>query len=247
MKKYKLIEENNGKKTMDKLNFFVYVHELIAKYDDISKEKINALKTEIIVIESFQEASSDNSLNEYLRYKYLTIREAVFCLVGLNPNIVKVIKDDSLVYQALKETKEFEHLMRAEEDEFISNSKGTVSSKGFIKWMIENEYVYTAEESIENVDPKAKDKETGIPMHRYKIYTQTLPEYLKQLKQLNPISTNGLSTTDAGKIGEYTIINQVTLNRSPGTIRADLGKLYKSAWWKNQPEEIRSKWEIKHK
>jgi len=129
--KYKLIDKYSSKKTIDKLNLFVYVHESIAKYEDISKAEIDALKNEIIVIEEFQKASPGHSLNTYLRYEHLTVKEAVFCLLGLDPNIIKVIKEDSLVYAALKETKEFEHLNRANSDEFISNYENKVLTKGY--------------------------------------------------------------------------------------------------------------------
>jgi hypothetical protein len=134
---YKLVNEDTGNRTVDKLNLYA---DICKSTNDISKEKIDALMDEIVVIEHFQDISPDKSLNEYLKYDYLTVKEAVFCLLGLDPNIVDVIKGE-LIYQALSETKEFRYLMRAEGDGFMSESNGKVFTKGFITWALDKGFI----------------------------------------------------------------------------------------------------------
>jgi hypothetical protein len=58
---YKLVNEDTGNRTVDKLNLYA---DICKSTNDISKEKIDALMDEIVVIEHFQDISQDKSLNE---------------------------------------------------------------------------------------------------------------------------------------------------------------------------------------
>jgi len=169
---YKLVNEDTGNRTVDKLNLYANIYK---STNDISKEKIDALMDEIVVIEHFQDASPDRSLNEYLKYDYLTVKEAVFCLLGLNPNIVDVIKGE-LIYQALSETKEFRYLMRAEGDDFISESNGKVFTKGFITWALNKGFIEStvSKSNTGNISAYYNQERASIAEHNKKV---TLEEY----------------------------------------------------------------------
>jgi len=169
---YKLVNEDTGNRTVDKLNLYADIYK---STNDISKEKIDALMDEIVVIEHFQDASPDRSLNEYLKYDYLTVKEAVFCLLGLNPNIVDVIKGE-LIYQALSETKEFRYLMRAEGDDFISESNGKVFTKGFITWALNKGFIEStvSKSNTGNISAYYNQERASIAEHNKKV---TLEEY----------------------------------------------------------------------
>ena len=169
---YKLVNEDTGNRTVDKLNLYANIYK---STNDISKEKIDALMDEIVVIEHFQDASPDRSLNEYLKYDYLTVKEAVFCLLGLNPNIVDVIKGE-LIYQALSETKEFRYLMRAEGDDFISESNGKVFTKGVITWALNRGFREKTNNTSNtgNINTHHNQERASIAEHNKKV---TLEEY----------------------------------------------------------------------
>ena len=136
-----------------------------------------------------------------------------------------------------------------EESGFISDEDDKVYTKGLISWTIEKGFI---EEVIENEDNQIakteklvsgvyeRDPETQIPLHRLKIYKETLPGYLESLKQ--PIAVRALTMPNDAKDGEYTILIESRLGVGGSTTKREIPDLInKSSWWKSQPQSIRNK------
>ena len=273
MTQYKLVNANRGNEIIDLMHN--YTHSMLSDvfripnelnldgddYEALHDQLLDDHNNNLAHVECCNPNQSTNQLNSFLTDDVLSVDEALFCILGLNitskPYSFSILnlskhKSNKALDSVISNTSEYRKLTKAiiaEESTGLSLVKSQyIYTKQFILWAIDKGFIYQEPDTNDQRHTNKNDKETGIPMRRYVIYTETLPKYLKKLKQsLAPISTNGLSTTDAGKLGKYFESNKNTLDCSAGTVRKDLIKLYKSTWWTSQPEEIRSKWQIKHK
>ena len=270
--KYKFTDKSLklGKRLILGLSKFIDARNLECKHKHDNEHIMHLLiSLEAAFSEIFEYSGNDlnQTLDSLLNRDYLTFTEALFILHGFYPSSCIDLKknqesDDMDTYDHTfllnyfkDESETYTDLLSAiaagkESDKhgIQSDSKDGVYTEQFILWAIDKGFVYQEPDTNNQRHTNKNNEETGIPMLRYVIYTETLPKYLKKLKQsLEPITTNGLSTTDAGKLGEYFEVNKNRLGCAAGTVRKDLTKLYKSTWWTSQPEEIRSKWQIKHK
>jgi len=150
MNQYKLVNENRGEEVLATMKEAAWIYELQIGNSEITKSDVETFEYDMEIIRTQQLISSDNSLNDFLHDDYLNFREAVFCLVGINPNTVIALDRDTmspddragiLVYQTVKESREYRKLSRApqvgQKDGFISKAEDKVYTKGFIRWAIE--------------------------------------------------------------------------------------------------------------
>ena len=150
MNQYKLVNKDRGEEMLAIMKEAAWIYELQIGNSEIIKSDVETFEYDMEIIRTQQSISSDNSLNDFLHDDYLSFREAVFCLVGINPNTVIALDRDTmspddragiLVYQTLKESREYRKLSRApqvgQKDGFISKAEDKVYTKGFIRWAIE--------------------------------------------------------------------------------------------------------------
>ena len=150
MNQYKLVNKGRGEEVLAIMKEAAWIYELQIGNSEIIKSDVETFEYDMEIIRTQQSISSDNSLNDFLHDDYLSFREAVFCLVGINPNTVIALDRDTmspddragiLVYQTLKESREYRKLSRAPQDDqkdgFISKAEDKVYTKGFIRWAIE--------------------------------------------------------------------------------------------------------------
>jgi hypothetical protein len=150
MNQYKLVNKDRGEEVLAIMKEAAWIYELQIGNSEIIKSDVETFEYDMEIIRTQQLISSDNSLNDFLHDDYLSFREAVFCLVGINPNTVIALDRDTmspddragiLVYQTVKESREYRKLSRApqvgQKDGFISKTEDKVYTKGFIRWAIE--------------------------------------------------------------------------------------------------------------
>jgi len=268
MTKYKLVNEGRGVEICEMLdkvisnskfyNAFEKLPNFISKPISVlsknAKEHLLFKKWVTFTVKNIY-SNPSISLNHYLADEYLSIDEAIFCIMGLNPRVIEWINADPrksankeitslLLKQFIMQTSEGRGLYKApkinEPGGFISEDGSKVYTNGLIAWSIKKGFI---EEDINNKktdDKKQKDLETGIPLYRLEIYKSTLPKYLESLSE--PASIRKLTlNSDEQTDGEYALTITDDLGVGSPTIKSNLEALVKTTWWKNQPESIRLK------
>jgi hypothetical protein len=200
-------------------------------------------------------AANNESLNDYLLDDSLSKDEALFLLIGLNPQaLINIPQEGSIdhCYNEMKPTlfeqythnlKEYRILDKA--FQFESGLElfdySTVKTKSFIRWSIEKHFIEEVKSiNTDEFDIKSKDEDTGIPIKRLNVYKETLPIFLKKLK--NPLSVRALTIlADEYTDGKYTKEYKSRLGVGGSTIKKEITKIIKTYWWKNQPSEIQRK------
>jgi len=239
-----------------------FINKLLSKTNYYKQLKIYR-KSIKIIIEFNIDKDPNTVLNHFLSDDYLSFDEAMMLIIGLSPLTIDAFESDLkiankkiksvLLKRFLEMTTEGRGLTKAprigEESGFISDEDDKVYTKGLISWTIEKGFI---EEVIENEDNQIakteklvsgvyeRDPETQIPLHRLKIYKETLPGYLESLKQ--PIAVRALTMPNDAKDGEYTILIESRLGVGGSTTKREIPDLInKSSWWKSQPQSIRNK------
>jgi len=277
MTKYKLVNEDRGVEICEMLDKVIsnskfynafeklpnFISKPISMLSRNAKEHLLFKKWVTFTVKNIY-SNPSISLNHYLADEYLSIDEAIFCIMGLNPRVIEWIDANPrksankeitslLLKQFIMQTSEGRGLYKApkiiEPGGFISEDGSKVYTNGLAAWAIEKGFI---EEVIKNEDNQItkpeklvsgvyeRDPETEIPLHRLKIYKETLPSYLESLEQ--PIAERALGTPDDVKDGEYTKLIKSRLGVGGSTTKKEIPKLInKSSWWKSQPQSIRNK------
>lgn len=165
---------------------------------------------------------------EILNKASLTFNEALFVLLGFNcvlaPDKYEIISSAHPIDKAILDTKQGDMLIGLFDEE-----KFTLATCEFLKWAAAHNFL---------AEKQGKDDETGIPLHRYKIYKETLPTFFKTLS--NPISIREMTIkSDEITDGEYTKIYKDMLKVGGGTIRNEIPKMLKIDWWKRQTKKVK--------
>ncbi len=219
------------------------------------KDSLNKLEKTIDALKDCHTANNE-SLNDYLLDDSLNKDEMLLLLIGLNPQALAAIPQEGSMdfcYNEIKPTlfEQYSHNLREyrildkafqfdSELELIDYS--TVSTKSFIRWSIEKQFI----EEVKNIntnefDIKSKDKDSGIPLGRLNVYKGTLPEYLLKLKDPISIRKLTISTNEQTVYEYYTSIEKWVGGVSANQVRKDIGALVKSKWWRKQTKEVREK------
>jgi len=265
MKQYKLTNEKRASEVLDMLERLLstdiftrlnsapkFIRNLLLKTKNGKEYKFYYDAVHVIKKNQFDHPNL--ALNHYLSDEYLSLDEAIFCIVGLNPmaiemmgvnpRIVNRTANGLFLKRLLTQLSEGRRLYKAprigEPEGFISYSENRVYTAGLITWAIQKGYI----EEISNRElidyKKEKDKETGIPLYRLEIYKSTLPEYLESLPKTTSIRQLSINSNEQTE-GEYSLMIKDELGVGPATIKTNLEVLVKTTWWKNQPELIRLK------
>ena len=270
MTRYKLINEDCGQLLIDQLDEHLKDRQKIFnKYGDIELDRcpLYYFKGAIYVIKKYQQDNLDDELNSFITDDYLTSTEAALLLNGLNPAAGNDIDSDSegiprggddcsydILHDYLYEnTKEFRQLAKAVKARdgfaFDEGSDVLIYTEAFIPWAIEKGFIKEVckDEIANEAIPQRslsgvydRDPETNIPLHRLKIYKETLPDYLESLDK--PIARRALTMPNDVNEGEYTLLIKSRLGVGGSTTKNEIPYLIKkSSWWKSLPKSTRDK------
>ena len=242
--------------TSDKNEIHRYdIFEYRAKVYLSIKDSLHKLEKTINTLKDNHTANNE-SLNDYLLDDSLSKDEALFLLIGLNPSAIDNIPKEGSIDHCYNEMKPtlFEQYTRSlreyrildkgfqfeSELELIDYS--AVSTKSFIRWSIEKQFIEESKTINTNeFDIKTKDKDSDIPNGRLNVYKGTLPKYLLKLESPVSIRKLTISTNEQTVYEYYTSIEKWVGGVSANQVRQDIGKLVRSKWWKKQPKEIQEK------
>ena len=231
MKQYKLVNENRGDEIIAMLEK-ILVGDIFKKLDKAPKlltkiilktkngKEFKSYKESVALIKKLHHKQPNLALNHYLADNYLSLDEAVFCILGLNPRTVGAMNNNPRVINKkikgvilqhfIVETAEGRGLSKAprveEESGFISDEEDKVYTDELISWAIKKGFI---EELVES---KAKQKKSTKTTQRSETITQqelinklaqkVMENYPKITKEM---LANTISTMEEVKISEGTI------------------------------------------
>jgi hypothetical protein len=265
MKQYALVNINRGVEIIAMLEALLD-SDIFNKLDNAPKfitkiilktkngKEFKLYKESVALIKELHHKQPNLALNHYLADNYLSLDEAVFCILGLNPRIVSAMDSNPRVINKkikgvilkrfIIEIPECRSLSKAprigKEFGFISDVEDKVYTDGLITWAIKKKYIEETTDDKLIDSNKDKDPETGILLYRLEIYKATLPDHLNSLDtptSIRQLSLNSNEQTD----GEYSILIKDALGVGSASVKKNLETLVKTLWWKNQPESIRNK------
>lgn len=231
MKQYKLVNENRGVEIIDMLEALL-ASDIFNKLDNAPKfitkiilktkngKEFKLYKESVALIKELHHKQPNLALNHYLADNYLSLDEAVFCILGLNPRTVGAMSNNPrvinkkikgvILQRFIVETAEGRGLSKAprvEEDSgFISDEEDKVYTDELISWAIKKGFI---EELVES---KTKQKKSTKTTHRLETITQQelINKIAKKVMENYPKITkemlaNTISTMEEVKISEGTI------------------------------------------
>ena len=175
MKYYNLIREDRGEKMLARLEKSASNRQKdLEGISRLSKDKklADTFIKNVEIIKSFKHHTSVDILNQYLTDDYITLHEALFLLLGIDPMAIAIMYkniefetkkiQDELLLINIKGTLEYRKLKKIpkiNEDPqgFYSEENDRVYTKGFIDWAIEKQFikVVTVNEASDNKDDHA--------------------------------------------------------------------------------------------
>ena len=199
MKQYALVNENRGVEIIAMLEALLAT-DIFNKLDNAPKfitkiilktkngKEFKLYKESVALIKELHHKQPNLALNHYLADNYLSLDEAVFCILGLNPKTVGAMNNNPrvinkkikgvILQRFIVETAEGRGLSKAprveEESGFISDAEDKVYTDEFISWAIKKGFI---EEVVES---KSKQKTSTNPNHR--------PETIIQQKLINDLA-----------------------------------------------------------
>ena len=199
MKQYALVNENRGVEIIAMLEALL-ASDIFNKLDNAPKfitkiilktkngKEFKLYKESVALIKELHHKQPNLALNHYLADNYLSLDEAVFCILGLNPRTVGAMNNNPrvinkkikgvILQRFIVETAEGRGLSKAprveEESGFISDAEDKVYTDEFISWAIKKGFI---EEVVES---KSKQKTSTNPNHR--------PETIIQQKLINDLA-----------------------------------------------------------
>jgi hypothetical protein len=270
MKRYKLINEGRGAQLIKELEEHLEnKQKSFDKHGDVWLDRcpLYYFKGAIYIIKKYHKDNLDDEFNNFITDDYLTSTEATLLLNGLNPAAGSDIDSDTesiprggddcgydILHDYLYENnKEFRKLAKAVKAKdgfaFEEDSEIHIYTDALIPWATKQGFIEEVAEPSSANDSSVKklrsggydrDQETGIPIHRFEVYQETLPDYLDSLDE--PISKRGLTKPDDVKDGEYTLMIKDRLGVGGATTKTEIPSLIKnSSWWKSLPESTRNK------
>jgi hypothetical protein len=185
MKQYALVNENRGVEIIAMLEALL-ASDIFNKLDNAPKfitkiilktkngKEFKLYKESVALIKELHHKQPNLALNHYLADNYLSLDEAVFCILGLNPKTVGAMNNNPrvinkkikgvILQRFIVETAEGRGLSKAprveEESGFISDTEDKVYTDRLISWAIKNEFIE------EIVEPKSNQKISTAPHQR---------------------------------------------------------------------------------
>ena len=231
MKQYALVNENRGVEIIAMLEALLAT-DIFNKLDNAPKfitkiilktkngKEFKLYKESVALIKELHHKQPNLALNHYLADNYLSLDEAVFCILGLNPKTVGAMNNNPrvinkkikgvILQRFIVETAEGRGLSKAprveEESGFISDAEDKVYTDEFISWAIKKGFIE------EVVDSKSKQKTSTNPNHRpetiiqqeliNKLAKKVMVEHPKITKEMLAVT---ISAIEEVKISEGTI------------------------------------------
>ena len=185
MKQYALVNENRGVEIIAMLEALLAT-DIFNKLDNAPKfitkiilktkngKEFKLYKESVALIKELHHKQPNLALNHYLADNYLSLDEAVFCILGLNPKTVGAMNNNPrvinkkikgvILQRFIVETAEGRGLSKAprveEESGFISDEEDKVYTDELISWAIKKGFI---EELVES---KTKQKKSTKTTHR---------------------------------------------------------------------------------
>jgi hypothetical protein len=232
MKQYKLVNENRGVdicKLLDRLvsseHKFYDAFEKLPNFISKPLSKFNTAKEKLLfkkwvnLITKSMHTRPNTALNHYLTDDWLSLDEAIFYIMGLNPMAIEMISDDPRVPKNRKitsvllkhfvlQTAEGRGLYKASRtnnsDGFVSDEEDKVNTKELISWAIKKGFI-TEVDSLEKTN-KLKKTPRASTIEQQDMINNLAKKIVEKYPEITQeMLANEISNTDEVKISEGTI------------------------------------------
>jgi len=252
MKEYKLVNENRGGdicKLLDKYisseyKFYNAIERLpsfiskpLSKLGN-AKEKLLLKKWVHLIIENMH-THPNTALNHYLVDGWLSLDEAIFCIMGLNPRVIEMINDDPrlpknrkitsvLLKHFVLQTAEGRGLYKAprtnDSDGFVSDEEDKVNTKGLISWAIEKGFIEEdlGNEIKDNNISKFNNDRVDAKKHNTKVIVEafetlknsrdTINSFIDNDKYYNKYKSDLIAISKDGKLPKKSVLKGYLYN-----------------------------------
>ena len=199
-----------------------------------ASKTLNTYMGDFRVIDNTTHCEELNDDYDYLTNPRISFNQALFILLGFNTALIpdyEICVSEQYVDKVMLGTEQAAMLKT-----FFGEERYK-STKEFLRYAINCNFL---------TEKLAKDKETGIPTHRYKIYKETLPKYFLSLSK--PTSIRNMTVkSDEISDGEYSKKYKDKLKVGGGVMRNEIPKMLRTSWWKNQPDKVKKNSPEQHK